>query len=144
MQFITVREWEQLLQDVENFDMADYLRRTEIMRNQPGYIEWFKSRTQAVQDAFLALPFEKFYTDKATQTAVYRIYGVIENKDGSVAYHAVSARVGWTHDVIDGIPAENLVQLDRWNDNHLEKIRMNNRPRLFLLPNGWVQASLNH
>lgn len=136
---ISDEEWGKLLKDADEFDMDAYQERRARATQDPEYIKWFESRPQKVKDAFQAMPFERFYTDKATQTAVYRLYGVTENKDGTCGYHACSAHLFWTNDVIGGISAEDLLPVEKWNEEQLQKIRMNNVPQAFLFPDGWIK-----
>jgi hypothetical protein len=143
MNMFSDEDWDEIMLQADEFDMNTYQKEIKEMHELPEYIEWFKSRPQAVQDAFKAIPFEGFYTDKETKTSVYRIYGVAEMEDGSITYHACSAHIGWTNDVIGGISADAILQVDKWSDVHLKKIRMNNAPQYFLLPSGWIQFSMS-
>lgn len=144
MDFVSEEEWNKLLEEAKKFDLEAYLARKAEADKQPEYIEWWESRPKPVQEAFKAMPFHHFYTDKETQTAVYRLYGVVELKDGSVGYHAVSAHLGWSNDVIGGIPAKGLLKVDEWSEDHLRKIRMTNCPGAYLIPSGWIAFASRH
>ena len=84
MFFCSDEEFEQLLNESRTFDMDGYQCGKAELNNEPDYRAWMLAKPQAVQDAFKAMPFERFYTDKATEQMVYRLYGVIENEDGGV------------------------------------------------------------
>ena len=84
-------------------------------------------------------PFEKFYTDSETSERIIRLYGVL---DDGIHYGGVSGHIGWTNDVI-GIHHDDLKKLDKWEPQHLEKIRLTNAPELFLIPDGWY-GFVNH
>ncbi len=131
-------EWQLMQKEANEFDILAYHERRLKATQQPEYIEWFESRPPKVKEAFNIMPFEKFYTDKATQTAAYRIYGVTENKDGSCGYHVCSAHLFWTNDIVGGVSAEDLLPIEKWNDTQLRKIRFNDVPRSFLFPDGWI------
>lgn len=127
--------FEKLVQAAKDFDLEGF--RTMYYKI-PAYIEQIESMPAKVQEAYKAMPFENFYTDKATQKFVYRLYGVAEMLDGTCRYHVFSARLFWTNDVVGGIAADDLLQVDEWSDAHLDTIWTNNVPEAFLMPHGWL------
>ena len=143
MEIVPEEKWNEILKQAEDFDLDDYLQRKEEASKMPEYIEWWDARPKAVQDAMIAMPFHHFYTDKETQTGVYRLYGILEKEDGSVTYHACSAHLGWSNDVVGGILAETLLKVDEWSEDHLKKIRMTNVPAAYLIPSGWIMFAMN-
>lgn len=94
--------------------------------------------TQHLKEIYKQYPRWGFYTDKETKTAVYRVYGVIIMKDKSTRLHVASCKVGWTNDIVGGIPSDHIVRIDQWSKVHRLKIRMSNCPYVFLDPYGWT------
>ncbi len=130
-------EWKEMVKTSKNFDFEKYYEAMKNMHSSPEYIEWFNSKPDHVKEAFRSMPFEKFYTDKKRKSSIYRLYGVMEMV-GGIRYHAVSAHIGWTNDVIGGLNPDDIFPIENWSENQLFQIRLNNVPEAFLMPDGWM------
>lgn len=100
--------------------------------------DWFKKRPKNVKEAYKNYPMWKFYTDKETKTAVYRVYGVCEYEDGNCGLHVVSAHLLLNNDVIGGVPLDHVEFIDDWSDKQKIKISLCPSPEAFYDPLGWI------
>ena len=131
--------WNLMLKAAKEFDLAEFIHSwDQTLANDPGS----QNRLQGVIDAEKANPFCYFYTDAGTHRMVYRLYGITESEDGIFGYHACTAHLGWTNDIVGGLKAEDIVRVKKWSAKHLQTIRMNNVPERFLIPSGWIEFAL--
>lgn len=105
--------------------------------------EWFKSRPQAIQDAYRKYPPWYFYTSTDGK-AIRRIYGfcqVLESREQSVnevRAHAITAMMLVNNNIVGGLPLEDCLQVQRYTDDQIAHLLLTPNPSLFLLPDGWM------
>lgn len=101
-----------------------------------GYIKWWDAQQNLYKKAILERPFDGFYTDTRTRTAVFRIVGLVETFDGRVGY--ILMRPPLTR-IIGGVPAWALTRVFEWDEEQLNMINSSDNPQLFLEPRGWFE-----
>lgn len=84
--------------------------------------------TSDVAEIYVRFPQSRFYTDRETETSIYRIYGVLVYENGEYGVHVSSCHINWTNDVIGGVPIEDIKMIEQWNSGQLARIQMNNAP----------------
>ena len=86
--------------------------------------DWFKSRPIPVQDAMKQYPAEKFYQKKDCPQSAVRIYGMVENADGTVdKAHVITAHIREPHGIIGGYPLDDLEEVNNWSEDQISAIK---------------------
>lgn len=125
--------WQAMLKEAEVYDPQVNIE----FQKKDTYLEWFNDRPEFVREAIRALPMDAFYTDPVIREAIYRVYGVVENKDATCSYHVAEAGCMEFREIILG--ANELAKIDKWSETQLSRIRVSGWPQIFLPPNGWVE-----
>ena len=97
-----------------------------------------------IAEVYLKYPTSKFYTDK-DHKMIRRIYGMMQTDTGFRA-HAITALIMMNNSPIDGVPIENLVPLDNWEQDHLARLNSGliTHPQLFTDPLGFLLLVYNN
>lgn len=132
-------EWQSLCKEAESYDRTVFMD----FEQNDAYLEWLNAKPVFVKDAILAMPMDAFYTDTKTQEDVYRIYGVVENKNNTCSYHiAYAGYMVFREHIID---ANALLRIDKWTEKQCSKIRLSGWAEIFMHPNGWMKLlSMQH
>jgi hypothetical protein len=97
--------------------------------------EWMLERPPAILAAFEEYPPWYFY--KTLSGSIKRIYGFIEDQDGAVRAHTVTAMAIYANDTIGGTPLEDLIRVYAWSDQDLIRIELCNAAEGFTTVDGW-------
>ena len=82
--------------------------------------DWFKSRPANVQAAMKKYPVEKFYQKKDDSHNPIRVYGIVENADGTVdRAHVIIAHKRVPHGIVGGYSLDDLEEVKEWSENQL-------------------------
>lgn len=125
--------WQAMLKEAEAYDPQVNI---EFLKKDV-YLEWLNDRPEFVREAIRALPTDAFYTDPATREAMYRVYGVVENKDATCSYHVAEAGCMVFREII--LSANELVKIDKWSETQLFCLRMSGWAEIFVPPAGWME-----
>ena len=101
--------------------------------------DWFKSRPMPAQNAIRQYPYNKFYQKKDESHTPIRIYGMMENADGTVDHaHVMTAHIMMPINIIGGYSLDDLEPVDEWSENQLLTIKTmgKNRQDSFLKKDG--------
>ncbi len=86
--------------------------------------DWFKSRPDAVRKAIIQYPYNKFYQKKDESHTPIRMYGMLENADGTVDHaHVITAHIMSPINILDGYPLDDIEEIDEWSENQLGIIK---------------------
>lgn len=99
--------------------------------------DWFKDRPKEVQDLYNKYPPWKFYTDKEKTTA-YRVYGVLETKDGKLRLATACAMILMTNLTIGGHDPEDLIPVENYTEIIMTKLSMNPNRDDFINATGFI------
>lgn len=83
-------------------------------------------------------PMWGFYVNKCGARCPRRAYGVCIDAERRPRLHACTAHIGWTNDVVGGVPTDDVRMVDRWDDEAMSLIQLCNAPGVFVDPLGFL------
>ena len=79
----------------------------------------------------------KFYTDK-NNGVIKRTFGLCKYDDGTFGMHTYTCFFGFVNETVGGTPVKDLVPIDKWTDEQLLRINLNQNKGLFIDPLAWL------
>jgi hypothetical protein len=125
-----------------NMTPEQFSMRVEIARRGDALVaEDAHKKAPELEFLYAKYPPSKFYTNPE-RTAIRRIYGFCQTKTDYRA-HVVSALTAMNNIPIDGVPVDELVPLDQWDTDHLERLKSGLiiNAGLFLDPLGYLMMA---
>src|SRR4051812_35877160 len=110
--------------DKEHTIDQDNLKKAINVWNQLKETDWFKERPLNVQELYNNYPPWKFYTNKDNTTA-YRVYGVLEQNDGTLRLATACGMMMMTNLTIGGHDPNDLIPVEKYTESAFEKLKMN-------------------
>lgn len=93
---------------------------------------WFHSRPQHVQDAYRANPPWAFFVLKNDPSVPVRHFGIAEDEKEGLKVNAV------VDDRPQMLKLDEIVRIDEWTDEHLQKIQTSISPAAMMEPMGFM------